>query len=81
MAPDPTWSGPLLILDVQNAAMQNGKVSPQALINAINNACGKVPFAGEICSAILIPKVQQIVDDLNNKLDGKAVCKKIKLCK
>jgi len=47
---------------------------------ALNAACGKVPFAKDVCSGMLAPLVQKIAADLLNNVDTHKVCVKAKMC-
>jgi len=68
---------------VISAARQTaGNDNTQAGISrAIQGACGKIPFAKDICNTILGPLVQKIAQDLINGIDTHKVCTNIKMCK
>jgi hypothetical protein len=67
---------------INNARQIAGDDKTQAgLSKAITQACGKVPFAKDICNAFLAPLVQKIAQDLINNADTHKVCQNIKMCK
>jgi len=67
---------------VIGAARQAAADKTQAGISrALNNACGKIPFAKDICTSFLAPFITQIAQDIINGLDNHKVCMKVKLCK
>jgi hypothetical protein len=59
----------------------SGKIDANSLSAAVGRVCGKIPFASDVCKSIIGSQVQNVVDGLNNKLDSKGICKKIKACK
>jgi hypothetical protein len=67
---------------VNNARKSAGEDHSLAgLQRAITTACGKVPFAKDICNAFVAPLVQKIAQDLISNTDTHTICMKIKLCK
>jgi len=67
---------------IGSAKLTAGDDQTQAgLSRALGTACGKVPFAKDICSAFLAPLAQKIVQDIINGADNHKICTNIKMCK
>jgi saposin len=60
---------------------QIGNDNSQTTIkNALDKACGKIPFAKGLCTSVLEPYLVQIVNGFVAKQDPATICSKIKVC-
>lgn len=60
--------------------MIGSNATEAAIRKALDQACAKLPFAQDICKAVIQPYVVQIVEAIIAKQNPAQICQKIKLC-
>jgi len=67
------------VMNTAKSILGNDK-SMAGVQRAVGMACGKIPFASDICKVVVGAAVQNIAQDLINKVDSKKICGKVKMC-